>query len=91
MAEFCTKCSEELFGKEVEPEIDIEKTVNELKPDTYVTVLCEGCGMTAIGKDKSGEVYVAIADSTIDEHVEPGFHYVRWITLDEHQQLNINH
>jgi len=41
MAEFCKKCTEELFG------IEAAQTINMgIKEDEITTMLCEGCGKT---------------------------------------------
>jgi hypothetical protein len=59
MADFCNVCSEELFGKEITPEIDVYDILeNQLKPGYIVSVLCEGCGMSNIAKDQSGSPYL---------------------------------
>ena len=51
MADFCTKCSNDMFGDEVVPDIDVLKEFKELKNGYYVSCLCEGCGLSFIGKD----------------------------------------
>ena len=58
MADFCTNCAKEMFGEEVEPDIDVKKIFDSLEPGFYTSVLCEGCGMAAISKMDDGELKV---------------------------------
>jgi hypothetical protein len=88
MADFCTKCSEHMFGNDVTPEIDVEKIAETLENDHYAIVLCEGCGMRAVGKSDDGHIYLAFAeedqqDVNNEEHV-----MVKWITLDEYENMD---
>jgi hypothetical protein len=88
MAEFCNKCSERMFGGDVEPAINIQKLTQTLENDHYAIVLCEGCGMRAVGKSDDGHIYLAFAeedqrDVNPDEHV-----MVKWITLDEYENMD---
>lgn len=87
MADFCTRCSIEMWGEEIAPDINVEQIISELKPDHYMDVLCEGCGMAAIGKNGAGEVYIAILDGDPIDRVS---NFVKWITLDEYEQLKTN-
>jgi hypothetical protein len=54
MADFCNICSEEMFG-DVKPEIDVYEILQELGPEEGMAVLCEGCGMSLIGKSPEGK------------------------------------
>lgn len=83
MADFCTRCSTELFGSSVEPEINIAKISEEIEGDTYLPVLCEGCGMLAVGKRQDGTTMIAVNDGP-DESGEGRFH---WETLTEWESL----
>lgn len=65
MAEFCNKCSD--WHGFPRTDIDIPKLFNDLKPETYFPVLCEGCSMQAVGKDKDGELIVAFFGEKNDE------------------------
>lgn len=63
MAEFCTECEKVIgFGAD----IHIRRIANDLEPGYYTGVLCEGCGMTAIGKDTNGEVFVILPEDVHD-------------------------
>ena len=63
MADFCTKCSTELFGEELKPEIDIKELAEKLKPGMmFAGLLCEGCKLTAICKTVGGEIKVGYID-----------------------------
>ena len=53
MAEFCTKCAQRL---DVDVEIDIIAISKSLKLDHCLQVLCEGCGLLAIGKKDDGTI-----------------------------------
>jgi hypothetical protein len=78
MADFCNKCSTEIAGDTGEAEIDILKLSESLAPDTYIPVLCEGCGMRAVGKTDIGEILIAF---NVNE-IETGYE-VNWISYDE--------
>ena len=54
MADFCTKCSEDMFGGEIKPDIDVKAVFEELQPGYLTNCLCEGCGMARIVKHEDG-------------------------------------
>jgi hypothetical protein len=59
MSDFCTKCAKEHFGEEVSPEIDVQKEFESLEPGMCSSGwICEGCGLTVIGKTDEGELKV---------------------------------
>lgn len=78
MADFCNKCSTEIAGDTGEAEIDILKLSESLAPDTYIPVLCEGCGMRAVGKTETGEILIAFNVNEIETSYE-----VHWISYAE--------
>jgi hypothetical protein len=78
MADFCNKCSTEIAGDTGGAEIDILKLSESLAPDTYIPVLCEGCGMRAVGKTETGEILIAF---NVNE-IETGYE-VNWISYAE--------
>lgn len=61
MADFCNKCSNEMFGPNAEPEIDVYKILVSLEPGYYTNVICEGCTMLAIIKEEDGSVKLGYA------------------------------
>jgi hypothetical protein len=58
MAEFCNVCSNELFGTEVKPDIDVIAISEQLENNYMLPVLCEGCAIVAVSKDEGGKVFV---------------------------------
>ena len=68
MADFCNKCSEEMFGDLFPADIDVPKIFESLKVDTYIPVLCEGCGMLGIGKNKEEELIMIFAVDEDDKN-----------------------
>ena len=74
MSEFCNKCSNEMFGKDTKPDIDVRLLAHDLTPGHYFNVLCEGCGMIAVAKEEDGLVKVVyltdedLNDNRLDEH-----------------------
>mgnify|MGYP006340689859 FL=1 len=62
MADFCTACTQKMFGDAVAPDIDTEAEFKALQPDYYVHCLCEGCGLAAIAKTSEGQMKVAYLD-----------------------------
>jgi hypothetical protein len=57
MAEFCNVCSREIFG-EAKPDIDVYKIASSLPGGVIKNVLCEGCGMSFVGKDQEENVFL---------------------------------
>jgi hypothetical protein len=53
MADFCNICSKEMFG-DVNPDINVHQILEELDSGFFTSVLCEGCGMSHIGKEEDG-------------------------------------
>ena len=78
MADFCNKCSIEISGDTGNSEIDVLKISESLAPDTYMPVLCEGCGMRAVGKTETGETLIAFKVNEIETGDE-----VNWISYAE--------
>lgn len=75
MADFCTKCSNDMFGDEVAPDIDVLKEFNELKNGYCISCLCEGCTLSFIGKDGENILLYYLGKEepkkyTIDEYVK---------------------
>jgi len=75
MADFCNKCSTKIAEDTGGAEIDILKLSESLAPDTYIPVLCEGCGMRAVGKTDTGETLIAFSINEIETGYE-----VHWIS-----------
>jgi len=59
MAEF-SKQWVEINDPEFGWDFDIEEIVNQLKPNHYVPIICEGFGFIAIGKDNKNEIMLAM-------------------------------
>ena len=59
MADLCNKCALEMWGDQYWPDIDIPVIAESLEPGTYAPVLCEGCGIRAIGKNQQGGIMIA--------------------------------
>jgi hypothetical protein len=71
MADFCTKCAEEMFGEEVAPDIDVMKEFESLQPGFCSSGwICEGCGLAVIGKTEEGELQVIRIKIDEDENAE---------------------
>jgi hypothetical protein len=73
MAEFCTKCAKQLFGDQAIPEIDVMKEFNEMDPGMCSSGwVCEGCGLTDIGKTEEGElkvIRIPLDEDETDENI----------------------
>lgn len=48
-----------MWGDQYSPDIDIHAIAESLEPGTYAPVLCEGCGICAIGKSQQGGIMIA--------------------------------
>jgi hypothetical protein len=77
MADFCNKCAAEMWNDQVEPEIDVHGIADQLEPGYFESVLCEGCGIRAIGKNDNGEILIAILEE--EGHIED---MVKWVSLE---------
>lgn len=59
MADFCTKCSIEMFREDSEPDINVQEIFESLEPGYYLEgFICEGCYLSAIGKSDDGNLVV---------------------------------
>lgn len=84
MAEFCTKCVVEKIGANTKPDIDIyEIAKNDLQPGTYTPVLCEGCGMVAVGVGEDEKIMLAYPSGETSENPEEIL--VEWIYIEEYE------
>ncbi len=79
MADYCTLCADQV-GFPVD--IDVRKIAETLEPGTYVPVLCEGCGMNAVGKDENGQVIVHLPENVRDDSCES---YL-WVPLEDFER-----
>jgi hypothetical protein len=59
MAEFCKQWAEK-YDPEFGWDFDIEEVSNQLDPNHYVPMICEGFGFIAIGRDENYNVLLAI-------------------------------
>lgn len=59
MSEFCTNCSKKMFSENIESDINVEQIFKSLKPGYMTGVLCEGCGLSYIGKTDENQLVVA--------------------------------
>jgi hypothetical protein len=78
MADFCNKCAQEMWDDQCEPEINIEKISETLEPGHFESVLCEGCGVRAVGKTADGLIIIAILEE--EGSVEDS---VTWVPLEK--------
>jgi hypothetical protein len=63
MADFCTRCSYDLFGNEIKPDIDVALEFSKLTDGYCVEgFICEGCGLSTIAKI-NGDLRVLRGDS----------------------------
>lgn len=69
-----------MFGDHVEPDIDVQKVFESVKTDQYVPLLCEGCGMIAIGNN-AGELIIAYPT----DHENPRENF-EWINYKEYSE-----
>lgn len=67
MADFCTECSKEMGF----PVADINETeiFSKLEKNQYLPVLCEGCGMLAIGRGEDGKMMYAYTSEEDEDMV----------------------
>jgi len=59
MAEFCKQWAE-INDPEGGWDFDIEEISNQLEPNHYIPIICEGFGFIAIGKDNENKITLAI-------------------------------
>ena len=59
MAEFCKQWAE-INDPEYGWDFDIEEVSNQLEPNHYVPMICEGYGFIAIGRDENYKVLLAM-------------------------------
>ena len=78
MADFCNNCALETWGDQYSPEIDIYKIAEGLDLNTYKPVLCEGCGICAVGKNQEGGTVIAtiLEEGSVED-------WVKWVPIQE--------
>ena len=59
MAEYSKQWCEINDPDDLSYDFDILEEAKQLKPEHYVSLICEGFGFTAIGKDKDGNIILA--------------------------------
>jgi len=79
MAEFCNKCTKEMFG-DVKPDIDVVKLFEDLVPESFFPVVCEGCGMLGVG-NRGGDLILAFEIEDEEDSCE-------WIISDINEYKN---
>jgi hypothetical protein len=72
-----------MWGDETQPDIDVLAISESLDKDTYSVVLCEGCGMAAIGKDENDAIFIAMPTGSEDGVMKE----VNWLTLEEYKNI----
>lgn len=74
MAEFSKQWCEKFDPKRIW-DFDIEEIANNnLQPEQYVPMICEGYGFIAIGKDEYNGIHLAFKDSKTDN--------INWVEYD---------
>jgi len=81
MAEFCTKCAPEIWVNDVREDINIDKIYESLEPGTGESVLCEGCGLMAVGKTLDNEMLLAVPTNV--DHSSQMVGAIKWVTREE--------
>jgi hypothetical protein len=82
MSDFCTQCSIATFGDKIQPDINIREIASSLENGMYVPVLCEGCGMNAVGKDENGQIIVHVPKNVRDDADKQ----YNWIRLEDFEK-----
>ena len=60
MAEYSKQWCEINDPDDLSYDFDILEEAKQLKPEHYVSLICEGFGFTAIGKDKDGNILLGV-------------------------------
>ena len=78
MADFCNKCAWDMWGDRFPPEINVPRIFAELEEEFIKLVVCEGCGLSAIGKTEEGKLVIAyinppisLEEVDLDEYIIP--------------------
>lgn len=64
MADFCNRCSVEMGFPE--PDIDVYKIWESLKPGYFESCLCEGCGIRGVARGENNELFVILLGENND-------------------------
>ncbi len=87
MADFCTRCSKDLFGTDIAPDIDLKEEAKNLSVAHYIgPLLCEGCGFIFLYND-NGVIRVNVEDKQSTKHPD----IEKLPTLDEFLKQEVNH
>jgi len=74
MAEFSKQWCE-INDPDMPSDFDILEEADKLEPNSYIPMICEGFGFSAIAKDGTGEILLAVRDWDNDN--------VEWIPYNE--------
>lgn len=69
MADFSKQYCE-LRDSEIPHDFDILEIADGLEPEQCTSIICEGFGFLAIGKDSEGKIILAFRDSSQEESKE---------------------
>lgn len=75
MADFCEICTRQMFLVDTEPDYDVYEYISTCQPNQYVTTICEGCAMIAVGKEADGTVYII---TLTPENIEKKWTLAEW-------------
>lgn len=67
-----------MWGQEMDPDIEVTRIALDLENGHFASVLCEGCGLRAVGKSDLGLPMVAILEE--EGQVED---MVRWVPMEK--------
>jgi hypothetical protein len=84
MADFCSKCAPQMWGEDTQPDININEIFKALEDNSFMPVLCEGCGLRAIGNE-NGVLLLAVTDDGDEEPTEENISKVFWLSSEEFQ------
>lgn len=63
MAEFSKQWCDRNDPGGITPSFDILEEANNLEPEHYIPIICEGYGFVAISKDEYGGIHLAFRDN----------------------------
>jgi hypothetical protein len=82
MAEFSKQWAE-INDPEGGWDFDVEEISNQLEPNHYVPMICEGFGFIAIGKDAENKIMLAIPTGEVEEEDGQTYDAIKWEAYED--------
>jgi uncharacterized protein (DUF2225 family) len=75
-----------MWGPDIPIDINIDEIHQTLNPNEYEVVLCEGCGLAAVGSSEDGQLILGVP-KTDEPNDDPVMIAIRWVSREEFMSI----